>query len=104
MTTTLKPWTTVLLIATICVLAGFAVGQVTAANSAKDAGVSARTMAVKDKAVDKRLRQVVNQLKAVNNRLGGESYGSSIHDELENVATNTYWTCVESRSVGYCQR
>lgn len=99
MTITLKPWMTVLLIATICVLAGFAIGQVTSAQSAKDASASARAQKVKDAAV-------LTQLKKLNRAIGSPSGITSrpetlvrsladVRAETEKVADNTYWMCRE---------
>lgn len=101
MTITLKPWMTILLIATICVLSGFAVGQITQANSAKNANIAASQV---------RDRAVINQLKTLNRRIGKPGiWGqesllagtSQTVRELKRTARNTYWMCLEMTEQDY---
>lgn len=100
MTVTLKPWMTALLIATVCVLAGFAVGQVTTAQSAKDAAASARATAVQDRAV-------LAQLKKLNRAIGApssiSSHPSTVLNELDDIRTNTGEVCWELTMMMACE-
>lgn len=100
MTITLKPWMTVLLIGTICVLAGFAIGQVTSTQAAKDASASARALAVKDQAV-------ISQLKKLNRSIGAPSSiggAGTVIDELYDIRHNTGELCDEMASTVTCRR
>lgn len=87
MTLTLKPWMTGLLIATICVLAGFAAGQITQANSARDATASARATPVQDKATTGQLRTLNNAVRQI------VDYQREATLNIDKMTENSYWTC-----------
>jgi predicted RND superfamily exporter protein len=91
MTLTLKPWMTVLIVATICVLAGFAVGQVTQANSARDASASATD------------RAVYQQLRQLNRSIGANYKPNTVLSELEQITKNTYEVCDEISFASLCR-
>lgn len=88
MTITLKPAALIALVAIIGILTGLAVGQIATANSEK-ASTSASSS-----------RQVVSQLKQINNKLGANykstsalGYLSDIEQVLGDIEYNTEQTC-----------
>lgn len=91
MTITLKPWMTVLAVGVVCVLAGLVIGQVTTAQSAKDAAASARATAVQDRAVLKEMRNL--------NRF---MFQLAL-PELRDIRTNTGKVCLELAGSPVCQ-
>lgn len=97
MTVTLKPWSVALLVATIAALGGFAVGQVTQAQS--DAQVS-RTTVVKDPAL---ARQVKELNRTVKNAVGASYTRNSILGRLYTIQTNTGYVCREVSGSALCK-
>jgi|GEM_PF-5442263 len=91
MTITLKPWMTVLLVATICILLGFAVGQVTSAQSTKSASVSNAAS-----------RQIVNQLKQTNRTLNSIKTSLGTSNYGTGIMRNTYKTCAAVKDSAVC--
>lgn len=91
MTITLKPWMTALLIATICVLAGFAAGQIANARSEKTASAS--------NAQTTQLRQINRTLK---NAVGSQYTSNSILGRLYNIQKNTGNVCREVSGSALC--
>ena len=103
MSIALKPWAVALLIATFAVLLGFAVGQVTSAQSEK-ATVSARPLIVKDPTISNQLRSLTREVEAINDSMGGSSIQGTVRESLEKIVKNTYWVCEGVRSAVYCDQ
>jgi hypothetical protein len=92
MTVTLKPWMAALTIATISVLAGFSISQITAAKSER---ATTSATSVQDRAA-------VTQLKEINKKLGAPGISGTVLSQLHQVIGNTYATCDEVSFSSFC--